>query len=83
MTAGDVPAWLREAPVDGICVHCDEHSAGRPLHGVCSVAAGASDVGFMGTAAVGSLTAWVAGADVDAADATLPMLDVSGLTASV
>ena len=32
--------------------------------------------------ALGSPTAWVAGADVDATGATSPMLDVSGLTAS-
>ena len=68
--------------MDGICVHCGEHTAGRALHGVCSVAAGAAGVGVVGATAVGSLTAWVAGADVDEAGATLPMLDVSGLTAS-
>ena len=65
----------------GICVCCDEHTAGRALHGVCSVAAGAAGVGVVDATAVGSLTAWAAGADVDAAGATLPMLDVSGLTA--
>ena len=82
MTAGAVPVWLGGAPVDGICVHHGEHTAGIALHGVGSVAAGAAGVGVVGATVVGSLTAWVAGADVDAASATLPMLDVSGLTAS-
>ena len=68
--------------MDGICVHCGEHTAGIALHGVCSVATGAAGVGVVDATAVGNLTAWVAGADVDAAGATLPMLDVSGLTAS-
>ena len=54
----------------------------KTLCGVCSVAAGAAGVGVAGAAAVGSLTAWEAGAVVDAAGATSPMLDVSGLTAS-
>ena len=49
---------------------------------ICSVAADAAGIGVVGATAVGSLTAWVAGADVDAAGATSPMLDVSGLTAS-
>ena len=52
------------------------------MHGVCSVASGAAGVGVMGATVVAGLTAWVAGADVDAAGATSPMLDVSGLTAS-
>ena len=77
-----MPVWLRVAPVDGICVCHNEHNAGRALHGVCSVAAGAAGVGVVGATAVGGFTAWVAGADVDTAGATLPMLDVSGLTAS-
>ena len=68
--------------MDGICVHHSEYTAGRPFHGVCSVTAGAADVGVVGVAAVGSLTAWVAGADVDAAGTTLAMLGVAGLTAS-
>ena len=72
----------RGAPVDGICVCCGKHTVGRALHGVCSVAAGAAGVGVAGATAVGDLTTWVAGAGVDAAGATLPMLDVSGLTAS-
>ena len=54
----------------------------RHSFAVCSVAAGAAGVGVVGVRAVGSLTSWVAGADVDAAGATPPMLDVSGLTAS-
>ena len=69
-----MPVWLREAPVDGICVHCGKHTACGALHGVCIVAAGAAGVGVVGAIAVGSLTAWVAGADVDAAGATSPML---------
>ena len=77
-----MPVWLREAPVDGICVHCGECTTGRALHGVCSVAAGATSAGVMGATAVGSLTTWAAGADTDAAGTTSPMLDVSGLTAS-
>ena len=67
--------WLRGAPVDGICVCHGEHTANRALHGVCSIAIGAAGVGEVGTTAVGSLTAWVAGADVDAAGDTSPMLD--------
>ena len=74
--------WLRGAPVDGICVCCGEHTAGRSLHGVCSVAASTASVGAVGATAVGSLTALVAGGDADAAGAMLPILDVSGLTAS-
>ena len=54
----------------------------EPWCGVCSVAADAAGVGVVGAIAVGSLTAWLAGADVDVACATSPMLDVSGLTAS-
>ena len=81
-TAGAVPVWLRGAPVDGICVCCVEHTAGRALNGVCSVAAGTAGVGIMGATAVGGLTTWVTGADAAAAGATLQMLDVSGLTAS-
>ena len=77
-----MPVWLREAPVAGICVHCGECTAGRALHGVCSVAAGAAGVGIVDATAIGSLTAWMAGADADAAVATSPMLDVPGLTAS-
>ena len=77
-----MPVWLREAPVDGICVHCGEHTAGEDLHGVCNVAAGAAGVGVVGGTAIASLTAWMAGADADAAGATLPMLDVSHLTVS-
>ena len=68
--------------MDGICVHHGEHTAGGALHGVCSVAACAAGVIVVGVTAVGGLTTWVAGADVDAASATLPMLNVSGLTAS-
>ena len=68
--------------MDGICVHPAEHTPGEALHGDCSVAAGAAGVGAVGATAVGSLTAWMAAADVDAASTTLPMLDVSGLTAS-
>ena len=56
-TAGAVLVWLRGAPVDGICVHCGEHTAGRALHGVCSIAAGAACVGVVGPTAVGGLTA--------------------------
>ena len=56
--------------------------AGRALHEVFSVAAGATSVIVVGATAVGSLTAWVAGADADAAGATSPMLDVSGFTVS-
>ena len=77
-----MPVWLEGAPVDGICVCCGNHTAGRALCGICSVAAGAAGVGVAGATAVGSLTTWVAGADVDAAATTLPLLDVSGLTAS-
>ena len=62
--------WLRGAPVDGVCVCCGKHTAGRALHGVCSAAAGAAGVGVAGATAVGSLTAWVAEADVDAAGTT-------------
>ena len=78
-TAGAVPVWLGGGPVDGICVPCGECTAGRTLCGVCSVANGG---GVLGATAVGGLTAWVTGGDVDATGATLPMLDVSGLTAS-
>ena len=74
--------WLRGTPVDGICVHCGKHTTDRALHGVCTVAVGAAGVGVAGVTSLSNLTAWVAGADVDAAGATLPMLDVSGLTAS-
>ena len=77
-----MPVWLRGASVDGMCVCCGEHTAGRALHGVCSVAAGAAGVGVVGATEFGSINAWVAGADVDAAVTTLPMLDVSGLTAA-
>ena len=77
-----MPVWLRVASGDGICFHCGEHTAGRALQGVCSVPAGAAGVSVVGATAVGGLTAWVAGADVDAVGAILPMLDVSGLTAS-
>ena len=52
------------------------------MYGVCSVAAGAAGVSVAGATAVGGLTIWVAGANADAAGATLPMLNVSGLTAS-
>ena len=69
-----MPVWLTEAPVDGICVCCGGCTAGRDLHGVCSVAAGAAGVGVVGATAVGSLTAWVTGADADVAGATSPML---------
>ena len=72
-------AW--RAPVDGICVHCATHTADRTLHGFCSIDSGAADVVVLGATAVGSFTSWV-GADVDAAGATSPMMDVSGLTAS-
>ena len=51
------------------------------MHGVCSVAADAAGVGVVGATAVDGLTAWMTGADVDSAGATLPMLDVSGLAA--
>ena len=81
-TAGAVPTSLGGAPVDGICIYCGECTADIALHGVCSVAAGAAGVGDVGATAVGSITAWVEGADVDAAGATSPMLDVSGLIAS-
>ena len=77
-----MPVWLGGSPVDGIRIHCGEHTAGVALHGVCSVAAGAAGVGVVNATAVCSLTAWVAGTDVDAAGATLPMFDVSALTAS-
>ena len=76
-----MPVWLGEAAVDGICVHC-ECTAGRALCGVCSVTAVSAGVGVVGATAVGSLTGWVAGADIDVAGATLPILDVSGLTTS-
>ena len=46
------------------------------------MATGEAGVGVAGATAVGSLTARMAGGDTDAAGATLPMLDVSGLTAS-
>ena len=68
--------------MDGICVCCGKCTEGRALHGVCSVADGAAHVGVAGATAVARLTAWVAGADVDAAGATSPMFDVSGFTAS-
>ena len=58
--------WLKGAPVDGICVHCGEHTPGTALHGVYSVDAGTASVGVVVTTAVGSLTARVAEADVDA-----------------
>ena len=58
--------------MDGVCVHCGECTTVGALHGVCSVAAGAAGVGVAGAIAVGSLTAWVAGADVDAGGATIP-----------
>ena len=74
--------WLRGAPVDGICVCCGKCTAGRAFCGVCTVAASAAGVGVAGSTAVADLTAWVAGTDVDAAGATSPMLDVSGLTAT-
>ena len=69
-----MPVWHRGASVDGISVCHGEHNAGGALHGVCSVTAGAAGGGVVGATAVGSLTAWVAGANVDAAGATLPML---------
>ena len=50
--------------------------------GVCSVAVGAAGVSVVGVSVTGSLTPWVAGVDADAACATLPLLDVSGLTVS-
>ena len=68
--------------MDGVCICCGECTAGRALHGVWSVAAGATCVGVVGAIAVGGHTAWLAGADVDAAGVKLPMLDVSGLIAS-
>ena len=74
--------WLRGALVDGICVGHGEHTASRALHGVCNLAADAAGVGVLGATAVGSLNAWVTGAVVDAAGVKLPMLYVSGLTAS-
>ena len=74
--------WLRGAPVDGVCVCCGKHTTGRALHGVCSGAAGAAGVGVAGATAVGGVSAWVAGAHVDATGATSPMLDVSGSKAS-
>ena len=77
-----MPVWLRGASVGGTCVCHGEHTAGGALHGVCSVAAGAAGICVVGVTAVGSLTAWVAGTDVHAAGATLPMLGVSGFTAS-
>ena len=52
-----VPFWLGHAPVDGICIHHGEHTAGRALHGVCSVVAGAAGVGVVGATAFGSLIA--------------------------
>ena len=52
------------------------------MHGVCSVDAGVAGVGVAGATTVDSLTTWMAGAGIDAAGAILPMLDVSGLTAS-
>ena len=67
--------------MDGVCFCCHEHTAGIALHGVCSVAGGAAGIGVVGATTFGGLTAWVVGADVDAAGGTLPMLDVSGLTA--
>ena len=63
-----------------VCVCCGKNSKGRALHEVCSLAAGAA--GVAGATAVGSLTTLVAGADVDAAGAILPMLVVSCLIAS-
>ena len=51
------------------------------MDGIC-VHCGAAGVGVVGATTVGSLTAWMAGVDVDAAGATSPMLYVSGLTAS-
>ena len=72
--AGIVSVWLWGAPVDGICVHCHLHTVGRALHGICSIVAGAAGVGVVGATVVGIFTTWVAGADVDAASATLPML---------
>ena len=74
--------WLGGDPVDSFFVCGGEHTAGGALCGDCSVAAGAADVGVVGATVVGGLIAWVAGADVDTAGATLPMFDVSGLTAS-
>ena len=70
--------WLRGAPVDAIFICCGECTASGALHGVCSVAAGVAGVGVVGAAAVGGLTAWVAGADVHVGVAASPMLDVSG-----
>ena len=61
-----MPVWFIGAPADGISFHCGEHTEGRALHGVCSVAAGAAVVGVGGATAVISLATWVAGADVDA-----------------
>ena len=66
-----------------VCACHGECTAVGALHGVCSVTAGAVGVGVVGATAVGSFTTWVAGADVDAAGATSPTLDVSGLTASL
>ena len=77
-----MPVWPGGGPVDGICVHCVKCTAGIALCGVCNVAVGAAGVGVVCATAVGGLTAWVAGADVDAAGATSPMFDVSGLTVS-
>ena len=63
-------------------VHCGKCTKCGAFHGICDVATSAASVGVVGATAVGSHTAWVAGTDVDAAGATSPMLDVSGLTAS-
>ena len=53
-----MPVWLREAPVDCVCVHCGECTADGALTGVCSVAASAAGVDVVGATGVGILTAW-------------------------
>ena len=80
-TAEAVPVRLGWAPVDGICIHCGEHTTDGSLHGVFGVAAGAAGVDVVG-ATVAGLTAWVAGAGACIAGATSLMAVVSSLTAS-
>ena len=67
--------------MDGICICCDEHTAGGSLIGECGVASSVAGVGVAGATA-GCVTAWVAGAGVDVVGATSLMADVSALTAS-
>ena len=75
--------WQGEAPVDGICVHCGEHTAGRALCGASRVAAGAAGVGVVGVVAV-SLSGWQELMhDLDQVGASIGFADVGGRESQV